>query len=109
MRSPRQSAAFRAGYPPHISGVVECKVLPGRTSLLAWKAAAREDEPQKIGRISGSPSEVQRHKMGLQERTGSAELPTRIVVRDCGMMLDGGTILLSATDEAGRQVSIVLA
>ncbi len=47
--------------------------------------------------------------MGLQERTGSYELPTRIVVRDCGMMLDGGTILLSATDEAGRQVSIMLA
>jgi hypothetical protein len=41
----------------------------------------------------------------MQERD---ELPTRIVVRDCGMMLDGGTILLSATDEAGRQVSIML-
>jgi hypothetical protein len=32
----------------------------------------------------------------------------RIVVRDCGMMLDGGTVLLSATDEAGREVSIML-
>ena len=47
--------------------------------------------------------------MGLQERTGSDELPTRIVVRDCAMTLDGGTIHLGATDEAGRQVSILLA
>ncbi len=47
--------------------------------------------------------------MGLQERTGSDELPTRIVVRDCAMALDGGTIHLSATDDAGRQVSIMLA
>ena len=47
--------------------------------------------------------------MGLQERTGSDELPTRIVVRDCAMALDGGTIHLSATDEAGRLVSIMLA
>src|SRR5262249_36598855 len=44
-----------------------------------------------------------------QERTGSDELPTGIVVRDCGMALDGGTIHLIATDEAGRQVSIMLA
>lgn len=47
--------------------------------------------------------------MGFRERTGSDELPTRIVVRDCAMALDGGTIHLSATDEAGRQVSIMLA
>ncbi len=47
--------------------------------------------------------------MGLRERTGSDELPTRIVVRDCAMALDGGTIHLSAKDEAGRPVSIMLA
>jgi hypothetical protein len=47
--------------------------------------------------------------MGLQERTGSDELPTRIAVRDCAMALDGGTIHLSATDEAGRLISIMLA
>jgi hypothetical protein len=47
--------------------------------------------------------------MGLQERVASDELPTRIVVRDCALTLDGGTIHLIATDEAGRQVSIVLA
>jgi hypothetical protein len=50
-----------------------------------------------------------RQAMGLQERTGSYELPTRIVVRDCAMALDGGTIHLSATDEVGRQLSILLA
>jgi hypothetical protein len=48
-------------------------------------------------------------KVGFQERTGSDELPTRIVVRNCAMALDGGTIHLGATDEAGRQVSILLA
>lgn len=47
--------------------------------------------------------------MGLQARTGYDELPTWIVVRDCAMALDGGTIHLSATDEAGRQVSVMLA
>jgi hypothetical protein len=47
--------------------------------------------------------------MGLKERRGSDELPSRIVVRDCAMALDGGTIHLSATDETGRQVSILLA
>ena len=47
--------------------------------------------------------------MGLQERTGSHELPTRIVVRDCALTLDGGTIHLFATDEDGRQVSTLLA
>ena len=47
--------------------------------------------------------------MGYQERTGSDELPTRVVVRHCAMALDGGTIYLSATDETGRQVSIMLA
>jgi hypothetical protein len=47
--------------------------------------------------------------MGLQERTASDELPTRIIVRDCALTLDGGTIHLIATDEAGRQVSIMLA
>src|SRR5262245_4181031 len=47
--------------------------------------------------------------MGLQERTGSDELPTRIVVRGCGLAADGGTIHLGATDEAGRDVSISLA
>jgi hypothetical protein len=47
--------------------------------------------------------------MGFRERTGSDELPTRIVVRDCAMAMDGGTLHLSATDEGGRQVSIMLA
>jgi ankyrin repeat protein len=47
--------------------------------------------------------------MRFQERTASDELPTRIVVRECAMALDGGTIHLGATDEAGRQVSIMLA
>jgi len=47
--------------------------------------------------------------MGLQQRTESDELPKRIVVRDCAMKFDGGTIYLDATDEAGRQVSILLA
>jgi hypothetical protein len=47
--------------------------------------------------------------MGLRERTGSDELPTRIVVRDSAMALDGGTIHLIAADEAGRLVSILLA
>src|SRR5262249_29532521 len=47
--------------------------------------------------------------MGLPERTVSDELPTRIVVRHCAMKLDGGTIYLGATDEAGRLVSILLA
>jgi hypothetical protein len=59
--------------------------------------------------ITSSSSEVQGQTMGLQERTGSDELPTRIVVRHCAMALDGGTIHLIATDEAGRQVSIMLA
>ena len=47
--------------------------------------------------------------MGLQKRTSSDDLPTRIVIRDCAMMLDGGTIELFATDEAGRDVTILLA
>jgi hypothetical protein len=47
--------------------------------------------------------------MGLRERTASDELPRRITVRDCAMTLDGGTIHLRAIDEAGRQVSIMLA
>src|SRR5437660_818655 len=47
--------------------------------------------------------------MGLPERIGSDELPIRIVVRDCALALDGGTIHLIATDEAGRRVCIMLA
>jgi hypothetical protein len=47
--------------------------------------------------------------MGLRERIGSDELPIRIIVRDCALTLDGGTIHLFATDEAGHQVSITLA
>ena len=47
--------------------------------------------------------------MGLRERVASDELPIRIVVRDCALTLDGGTIRLFATDEAGRGVSIMLA
>jgi hypothetical protein len=47
--------------------------------------------------------------MGFQDRNGSDELPTRIIVRACAMALDGGTIHLSAIDEANRQVSIMLA
>src|SRR4051794_18758046 len=47
--------------------------------------------------------------MGFRERTGSDEVPTRIVVRRCAMRLDGGTIHLYATDEAGREFSITLA
>jgi hypothetical protein len=46
--------------------------------------------------------------MGLRERIGPDELPNRITVRDCALTLDGGTIHLFATDEAGRHVSIVL-
>lgn len=47
--------------------------------------------------------------MGLLDRVASDGLPARIVVRDCAISLDGGTIHLIAGDEAGRQVSIVLA
>ena len=47
--------------------------------------------------------------MGLPERIASDELPIRIIVRDCALALDGGTIHLIATDEAGHQVSIMLA
>ncbi len=47
--------------------------------------------------------------MGLPERIGSDELPIRIIVRDCALTLDGGTIHLIATDEVGGQISIVLA
>jgi hypothetical protein len=47
--------------------------------------------------------------MRLPERIGSDELPIRIIVRDCALTLDGGTIHLFATDEAGHQVSIMLA
>jgi hypothetical protein len=47
--------------------------------------------------------------MGLQERTASDELPTRVVIRDCAIALDGGTIHLIATDKAGRHLSIMLA
>jgi hypothetical protein len=64
---------------------------------------------RRLASFISSPSEVQRHKMGFRERTGSDELPTQIAVRDCAMSLDGGTIHLCATDEAGRQVSIMLA
>jgi hypothetical protein len=46
--------------------------------------------------------------MGLAPRSPSEELPSRIVVRDCALMLDGGTIHLFATDETGREVSIML-
>jgi hypothetical protein len=46
--------------------------------------------------------------MGFQQREPSDALPIRIVVRDCAMKLDGGTIGLIATDEAGRLVSITL-
>lgn len=46
--------------------------------------------------------------MGFRERAGSDEVPTRIVVRDCAMRLDGGTIHLYATDEAGGELSITL-
>src|SRR4051794_35541913 len=47
--------------------------------------------------------------MGLREPIPSNELPTWIVVRDCALKLDGGAIHLIATDESGRQISIVLA
>lgn len=47
--------------------------------------------------------------MGYHERMWSDELPTRIVVRHCGLRLDGGTVHLIATDEFGRQVDITLA
>jgi hypothetical protein len=47
--------------------------------------------------------------MGLQKQAWPDELPTRFVVRDCAMALDGGSIQLGATDQDGRRVSIVLA
>lgn len=47
--------------------------------------------------------------MGFQQRTDSDELPNRLVVRGCAMACDGGTIHLDATDDAGFQVSILLA
>jgi hypothetical protein len=47
--------------------------------------------------------------MGLQQRVPTDALPIRIVVCNCAMKLDGGTISLIATDEAGRLVSIRLA
>ena len=47
--------------------------------------------------------------MGFRERRASDALPTRLVVRGCALTLDGGTIHLFADDEAGHQVSIVLA
>ena len=47
--------------------------------------------------------------MGWPKRVASDELPIRIVVRHCALTLDGGTIHLFATDEAGRQLSIMLA
>jgi len=39
---------------------------------------------------------------------GKGALPRRIVVRDCAYALDGGTIHLTATDEAGREFGIRL-
>jgi hypothetical protein len=39
---------------------------------------------------------------------GSGELPIRIIVCDCALTLDGGTIHLIATDEAGHQLTIML-
>jgi hypothetical protein len=47
--------------------------------------------------------------MGLLQRGPADELPARIVIRDCALTLDGGTIHLIATDETGRQVGIVMA
>ena len=47
--------------------------------------------------------------MGLDESLTPNVLPIRIVVRGCTLRLDGGTIGLNATDEAERQVNIVLA
>jgi hypothetical protein len=38
----------------------------------------------------------------------SHALPSRIIVRDSGYAMDGGTIHLSATDERGRELGILL-
>jgi hypothetical protein len=44
----------------------------------------------------------------MGKQTTSERLPKRIVVRDCALTLDGGTIHLIATDETGFEFSIVL-
>jgi hypothetical protein len=46
--------------------------------------------------------------MELKDDRPCDALPNRIIVRNCAIRLDGGTIHLIGTDEAGREFSVML-
>ncbi len=47
--------------------------------------------------------------MGLRQNSGPEELPSRITVGECALALDGGTVCLIGSDQADRDVYILLA